>query len=165
MYKKQIELFQCVSGSHRKGIVEQILRGIETRLIWSVLVNWRPANFYFWILKTPSQEELKIIFSGLNINVMALSDQIDFPAFFISVRWLTTIRCSLCTVRHITPLSFRKWLSGIERLQKINVIVTTRKANCWKERCSVTLSRQSQLISLKLLTMVLYFSCDGVPLK
>jgi hypothetical protein len=31
---------------------------------------------------TPSQEEHKTIFSTLNINEMALSDQNDFPAFF-----------------------------------------------------------------------------------
>jgi hypothetical protein len=50
-----------------------------------VLVNWRPACFFFLNFKgTPSQEELKTIFffSGLNICKMALSSQIDFPAFF-----------------------------------------------------------------------------------
>ncbi len=29
----------------------QILRGVETRLIRSVLLNWRPSRFYFWIFK------------------------------------------------------------------------------------------------------------------
>jgi hypothetical protein len=37
---------------------------------------------------TPSQEEQKTIFSGLNICKMALSNQIDFPAFF-SLRKMT----------------------------------------------------------------------------
>jgi hypothetical protein len=32
--------------------------------------------------ETPSQEDHKTIFSGLEIKEMALSDQIDFPAFF-----------------------------------------------------------------------------------
>jgi transposase len=30
-----------------KGIVQRILRGVETRLIRSLLINWRPACFYF----------------------------------------------------------------------------------------------------------------------
>ncbi len=34
-----------------KGIVQRILRVVETRLIRSVLVNWRTLRFYFWILK------------------------------------------------------------------------------------------------------------------
>jgi hypothetical protein len=39
--------------------------------------------FFFLNFKgTPSQEEQKTIFSGLKICKMALSDQIDFPAFF-----------------------------------------------------------------------------------
>jgi hypothetical protein len=38
------------------------------------------------------------------------------------------------------------WLSGVSRLRKVHVRVTD---GCWKERRSVTLSRRSQLISLK----------------
>jgi hypothetical protein len=39
--------------------------------------------FFFLNFKgTPSQEEHKTIFSSFKINEMALSDQIDFPAFF-----------------------------------------------------------------------------------
>jgi hypothetical protein len=37
---------------------------------------------------TPSQEEQKAIFSGLMIFKLALSNQIDFPAFF-SLRKMT----------------------------------------------------------------------------
>jgi hypothetical protein len=37
---------------------------------------------------TPSQEEQKTIFSGLKVCKMALSNQIDFPAFF-SLRKMT----------------------------------------------------------------------------
>ncbi len=66
-----------------KGIVQRIRRGVETRLIPSVLVNWRPAHFSFLNFKgTPSQEEHKTIFSILKTNEMTLSDQRDFPAFF-----------------------------------------------------------------------------------
>ncbi len=60
-----------------KGIVQRILRGVVTRLIPSLQVNWRLAYFK----ETPSQEEHRTIFSGLKINEMALSDQCDFPAF------------------------------------------------------------------------------------
>jgi hypothetical protein len=39
--------------------------------------------FFFLNFKgTPSQEELETIFSGLRIDDMALSDQIDYSAFF-----------------------------------------------------------------------------------
>jgi hypothetical protein len=51
---------------------------VETRLIPSVLV----LLFFFNFKGTPSQEEHKTIFSSLKINEVALSDQIDFPAFF-----------------------------------------------------------------------------------
>ncbi len=92
MFKKsQIELFQCVCQvSYLKSIEEWILRGVETRLIRSVLVNWRPANFLFLnFKKTLSQKKHKTIFSSSKINAMALSDQIDFMELFVSVRWLT----------------------------------------------------------------------------
>ncbi len=39
-------------------------------------------NFILNIKGTPSQEEQKTIFSGLKICKIALSNQIDFPAFF-----------------------------------------------------------------------------------
>ncbi len=43
--------------------------------------------FFFLNIKgTPSQEEQKTIFSVLKICKMALSKQIDFPAFSISGR-------------------------------------------------------------------------------
>jgi hypothetical protein len=39
--------------------------------------------FFFWNFRgTLSQEGNKAIFSGLNICMMALSNQIDFPEFF-----------------------------------------------------------------------------------
>jgi hypothetical protein len=71
-----------LSRRHVKGIVQQILRGVKTRLIQSVLLNWRPIPFFFLNFEgTPSQEEHKTIFSSLKINEMALSDKIDVPAF------------------------------------------------------------------------------------
>jgi hypothetical protein len=52
-------------------------------MICSANLEARP--FFFLNFKgTPSQEEQKtIFFSGLMICKMALSNQIDFPAFFI----------------------------------------------------------------------------------
>ncbi len=48
-----------------KGIAHQILRGVNIKLKKSVLVNWRPAFFFFLNFKgSPSQEEHKTIFSG-----------------------------------------------------------------------------------------------------
>jgi hypothetical protein len=41
------------------------------------------------------------------------------------------------------------WLSGIARLRKVNASVTESITDCWKERRSVTLIRQSHLINLK----------------
>jgi hypothetical protein len=45
-----------------------------------------PPVFIFVFKVTPSQEEHETIFSSLKINAMALSDQIDPLAFFVSVR-------------------------------------------------------------------------------
>jgi hypothetical protein len=54
----------------------------------SVLVNWRPAQFFFSNFKgTPSQKEHKTIFSGLKISKMALSGQSDTTALFSAVRY------------------------------------------------------------------------------
>jgi hypothetical protein len=48
-----------------------------------MLVNWKPARFFFLNFKgTPLQEEHKTIFSGLKICKMALSNQIVFLEFF-----------------------------------------------------------------------------------
>jgi hypothetical protein len=65
-----------------KGIVQQILRGVETRLNRFMLVTGgQPVFFNF--KGTPSQEGHQTIFSSLKINEMALSDQTDFPTFFL----------------------------------------------------------------------------------
>jgi hypothetical protein len=75
-----------------KGIVQRILRGVETRLVPSVLINWRFANFFVWKFKgTLLQEEHTTIFSGLKINEMGLSTRSDFPAISVCVRLLTRI--------------------------------------------------------------------------
>jgi hypothetical protein len=42
--------------------------------------------FFLNFKGTPSPEEHKTSFSGLKICKMALSNQIDFPAFSVSVR-------------------------------------------------------------------------------
>jgi hypothetical protein len=48
-----------------------------------MMVNWRPARFLFYFKGTPSQEKKqKTIFSGIKTCKMALSNQIDFSAFF-----------------------------------------------------------------------------------
>jgi hypothetical protein len=46
-----VENNQSTYSAFFKGIVQRILRGVETRLIPSVLVNWWPAHFSFRILK------------------------------------------------------------------------------------------------------------------
>jgi hypothetical protein len=57
------------------GIVQRNLRGIGTAKL-------RARQIFILNFKgTPSQEEHKTIISGLKIDEMALSDQIDFPAF------------------------------------------------------------------------------------
>jgi hypothetical protein len=108
-----------------KGIVQRILSRVESRLIRSMLVNWRSARFHFWILGTPSQEEHKTIFSGLKIYEIALSDQIDFPAFF-RLRKMThrnlinsgnlTIRCRLCPIRWPYATMSQKITSTIQTI-------------------------------------------------
>jgi hypothetical protein len=105
---------------------------------------------------------------------MALSDQIDFPAFF-SLRKLTYRNFINSGIRQsaiafapydgLTPPFSGNWLSGIDRLRKVNVSVTESITDCWKERRSVTLTKHSQLIIFKPLKMVLCSFCDGVPLK
>jgi hypothetical protein len=64
-----------------KGIVQQILSGVETRLIFIHAGELEADPLFFLNLKgTPSQQEQKNIFSGLKIYEMALSDQIDLPS-------------------------------------------------------------------------------------
>ncbi len=61
-----------------KGIVQRILRGVNTR-VNTKLKKIRPRKletrpiFYLNFKGTPSQEEHKTIFNGLKINKMALS--------------------------------------------------------------------------------------------
>jgi hypothetical protein len=141
-------------------IVQRILRGVETRLIRSVLVNWRPAQLFFLKLKgPPSQEEHKTMFSSLKINEMALSNQVDFLEFFhlCKMTYQNFINSGIWqfATAFALKMAFRlkvleNWLSGDDRLLKVYVCVTESIADCWKERSSITLSRQRQLISLKL---------------
>ncbi len=63
------------------------------------------------------------------------------------------------------PQSLENWLSGIGRLRKVILSVTESKAECWKERSSVTLTRQSQLNSIKLLKMVFSLLLWWCPFK
>ncbi len=149
-------LISILSESSFKGTVQRILRGVETGLIWSMLVNWRPAYFSFWILKRHYHKRSIKPFSGLKINEMALSDQSDFPAFSC-LRSLTefhkfmnmTIRCRPCSIRWLygakfEKIDFRKWQTAKSQC------VTESLADCWKEcrSVSITLTKQSHLINL-----------------
>jgi hypothetical protein len=44
---QDITIFVLKIGSLLKGSVQRILRGVTTKLKYSVLVNWRPGHFYF----------------------------------------------------------------------------------------------------------------------
>ncbi len=82
-YERQMVVgiqLEIVSRYGVKGTVQRILRGVKTRLVRSMLVNWRPARFFLNFKGTPSQEEHKTIFSGFKISEIALSNQIDFLA-------------------------------------------------------------------------------------
>jgi hypothetical protein len=68
--------------------------------------------FSFNFKRTISQKEHNIIFSGLKINEMALSDQSDFRHFpnlleFNQFRKMT-IRCCPCSVRWLYAAKFEK---------------------------------------------------------
>jgi hypothetical protein len=70
------------------GIVQRILRGVNARLRKTVVMNWKPGNFFLSNFKgTPSQEEHKTIFSGLKIKKMALSGSSYALAFFSTVHF------------------------------------------------------------------------------
>jgi hypothetical protein len=44
-------------ATYSKGILQRILRGVDSMFKLSMLVNWRPARFPFEFFKgTPSQE-------------------------------------------------------------------------------------------------------------
>ncbi len=78
------------SRSDIKGIVQRILRGVETRVIRSLLGELEAHPFFFLnFTGTPPQDEHNTIFSGLEINVMAFSNQSNFMAFF-HVQKMTT---------------------------------------------------------------------------
>ncbi len=49
-----------------KGIVQQILREVNTKLHYSVLVNWRPNRFSFGILKGHIISIKSFFFSGFS---------------------------------------------------------------------------------------------------
>ncbi len=62
MYVLQYLGGQIIEKDDIKGIVQQILRGVNTKLKNSVLVNWKPGHFSILNFKgTPSQEEHKTI--------------------------------------------------------------------------------------------------------
>ncbi len=64
--------------------------------------------------------------------------------------------------RHV----LENWLSGIDKLRKVNVSVTESIGDCWKERHSITVTRKKAILLIfKLLKIVLCSSCDGVPYK
>ncbi len=68
-----------------KSIVQRILRGVKNKLKKICAGKLEARPFFFLNFKgTPSQEKQKTIFSGLMIFKVALSNQIDFPAFFTS---------------------------------------------------------------------------------
>jgi hypothetical protein len=80
-----------------------------------------------------------------------------FRKFSASVRWLTGISSIPEYDYPLSPLprkmalrchNLTNWLSGIDWLQKVIVRVTESRADCWKERRSITLTRQSHLINL-----------------
>ncbi len=80
-----------------KGIVQRILRGVDTKLI--ICTGKLEARLFFFLIfkGTPSQEEHKTVFSSLKFCKMALSNQTDFPAFF-----------------HLQKMTYRKFInSGI----------------------------------------------------
>ncbi len=60
------------------------------------------------------------------------------------------------------------WFFRVAKLRKVNVNDTESTVcivDCWKEHRSVTFTRQSQLISVKMLKMVSCSSLEGVPFK
>ncbi len=65
-----------------KGIVQPFGRGVESILIRSLLLNWRPGKFKIFFYDTVSREEHKTNVSGLRIYEMTLSNQSHFPGFF-----------------------------------------------------------------------------------
>ncbi len=81
--KKLLISFSSVKNIF-KGIVQRIIRGVKNKLKYVICAGKLEAHpFFFLNFKgTPSQEVQKTIFSGLMICKMALSNQIDFPAFF-----------------------------------------------------------------------------------
>jgi hypothetical protein len=106
---------------------------------------------------TPSQEEHKTIFSSLKICKMGFSNQIDFPAFFSLYKmtsrnfvntWIQQSAVAFALEDGLTLSCLENWLSGIDRLRKVNVSVTESKADCWKERWGISLTRQSHLYNL-----------------
>ncbi len=62
-----------------KGIVQQILRRVETRLIPFMLVNWRPAHFYF-ILKGLHNKRSKLRNNHILIDLIKLPLNV-YPIF------------------------------------------------------------------------------------
>ncbi len=101
---------------------------------------------------------------------MALSNQINFLAFPLSIRWLTRILSipeydnTLLTLPREMALRcqvWENWHSAVGRLWKVNVSVTKRIADCWKELRSVTLTRKISLLVFTQPKIVLCSPCNG----
>ncbi len=95
-----------VGQKEPKGIVQQILRRVNTKLKEYVLINWG-TTYFFYFKGTPSQEEPKTLFSGLKICKMALSNQIDFLVFF-TLHKMTYHNFINCPLRWPYAATFRK---------------------------------------------------------
>ncbi len=136
-----------------KGIVQRILRGVNAKLKLSMLVNWRPARYSFWILKGHHHKR------GIK------------PC--ISVRWLTGISSFPEYGNPQSPFPHKMAYSTmLRKLTFQNWQTTESQCKCHseytrllKKLCSVTLTRQSQSSLLKPQKKVLCYYCDGVPIK
>ncbi len=98
-----------------------------------MLVNCRPARFSFWILKGHHHKR-------------SIIREMTYPNFINSgIRQSAIAFARKMALLH--PI-LENWLSGISRLRKVNLSVTESIADCWKERHSVTLTRQNHFFYL-----------------
>jgi hypothetical protein len=78
---------ECMDKSKKlpfKGIVQPFeLKGV-TRLIQCAVKNWRSGNFFKSFLMIQFHERSIIIYGGLRISEMTLSNKSHFPRFFVS---------------------------------------------------------------------------------
>ena len=169
-----------------KGIDRPFGRGVESRLIQSLLINWRLGHFFSSHLKwISSQDQQKTNRRRLIIYKVTLTGQSHFMLIFVlrkvtlrnhtnSVEWMYAIgpKNPMVSLNEsdfmelVWPRTFivRSWCNRVEWLYGVNATV---HCTVYSKKISIKWlwSVKVTLKVIKRRLKVFCWSCDGVPLK